>query len=336
MKALILAAGLGTRLKPYTDTCPKPLIPLLNIPMIGYPLHLLEQIGVTDITVNLHHLPEVMKSELPKLLKPDMGLTWSDESDQILDSGGALSKVKDQFDDHFWVANADSFVVGPQRPLEAIYKAHKAQDRLVTLIGLPMFGAGQGRSALWVGPEKGLAAVGTDLDIPGTTPLQYPGLMVLSPRIFDFVPDGPSRLFQDILIPAIESGEKVFVESLSSFSWMESGNPDDYFKATGWGMNQLIVGGAFHPQLVALLNRFAPMSRFGKLGDLIPGTPSPNTFCLIDQFKELDLQANISQYLVLGSGARISLKQDVERLVLGSETIWTDRPEVSQQNLLVL
>lgn len=93
MRALVMAAGLGTRLRPLTDTCPKPLVPVLGKPMIEYVLELLAKHGIKEAMVNIHYLPEHMKKfvdgwnanhRLPKLFVQD-------ESKLILGSGGAVA-----------------------------------------------------------------------------------------------------------------------------------------------------------------------------------------------------------------------------------------------------
>ncbi|MDH5764050.1 MAG: sugar phosphate nucleotidyltransferase, partial [Nitrospinota bacterium] len=60
MKAMILAAGFGTRLRPLTNTVPKPMVPIMNRPILEHTIHLLRRHGILDITINLHHLPELI------------------------------------------------------------------------------------------------------------------------------------------------------------------------------------------------------------------------------------------------------------------------------------
>ena len=65
-KAMILAAGLGTRLRPLTNILPKPLVPLLDQPLLIYHLKQLANIGVEEVVVNLHYLPEIIKETIPR------------------------------------------------------------------------------------------------------------------------------------------------------------------------------------------------------------------------------------------------------------------------------
>ncbi|MBI5139203.1 NTP transferase domain-containing protein [Candidatus Nomurabacteria bacterium] len=108
--AFILAAGLGTRLRPFTDTTPKSLLPLMGIPIIQFVIDLLNEAQVKRVVINMHHLPHVMQEGLKKLDIGDMELIISDESTQLLGSGGGIKKAASYFQDSpFFMLNGDSF-----------------------------------------------------------------------------------------------------------------------------------------------------------------------------------------------------------------------------------
>lgn len=93
MRALVMAAGLGTRLRPLTDHTPKPLVPLLGRPMVEYVLEHLAHYGIQEALVNIHYLPEQMKEfvEQWNKKKKTPKLFIQDESKMILGSGGAIA-----------------------------------------------------------------------------------------------------------------------------------------------------------------------------------------------------------------------------------------------------
>ena len=92
-KAFILGAGFGTRLKPLTFVKPKPLIPVLGKPLIEYSINHLKTIGINQIIVNTHHLPEQFKRELGTGKKYGIKISYSYEP-QILDTGGGLKNIE--------------------------------------------------------------------------------------------------------------------------------------------------------------------------------------------------------------------------------------------------
>lgn len=113
MRAMILAAGLGTRLRPLTDKTPKPLVPLLGRPMICYVLDLLDEAGVKEVLVNVHYLGEQIMEFAEKENKTHASrkIFIQDERQEILGSGGAIGKAARwlfEKEGHAVVLNADS------------------------------------------------------------------------------------------------------------------------------------------------------------------------------------------------------------------------------------
>ncbi len=93
MKAMIFAAGLGTRLKPLTDTMPKALVPLAGKPLLQWQVEKLRDAGITDIIVNVHHFPDMIIDAVRANNGWGCNITISDERDCLLDTGGGLKKA---------------------------------------------------------------------------------------------------------------------------------------------------------------------------------------------------------------------------------------------------
>jgi NDP-sugar pyrophosphorylase family protein len=93
MKAMIFAAGLGTRLKPLTDTMPKALVPLAGKPLLQWQVEKLREAGITDIVVNVHHFPDQIIDAVRANNGWGCNITVSDERDVLLDTGGGLRKA---------------------------------------------------------------------------------------------------------------------------------------------------------------------------------------------------------------------------------------------------
>ena len=95
MKAMIFAAGLGTRLKPLTDTMPKALVPLAGKSLLQWQVEKLRDAGITDIVVNVHHFPDQIIEAVRANNGWGCNITISDERDMLLDTGGGLRKAQD-------------------------------------------------------------------------------------------------------------------------------------------------------------------------------------------------------------------------------------------------
>ena len=93
MKAMIFAAGLGTRLKPLTDTMPKALVPLAGKPLLQWQVEKLRDAGITDIIVNVHHFPDMIIDTIRANEGWGCHIVISDERDLLLDTGGGLRKA---------------------------------------------------------------------------------------------------------------------------------------------------------------------------------------------------------------------------------------------------
>lgn len=223
-RALVLAAGLGTRLRPLTETCPKPLMPLWNVPLIEHVLRLLESWGVEEIAVNLHWQPEQMKAYLAAR-SGRAKLHFSCET-EILGTGGALRPLRDFFaDEPFWVMNADIAAA------------------LDPALLVAAFAAGDGLAATWLEPKKGPRTVESDRrnritcyrsptpDVRGTSTLC--GLHLLSPEIFALLPEKPFCTLVDVFERAMENNRFVDGVTVPGSYWDDAGTVAAYLRIHG-------------------------------------------------------------------------------------------------------
>jgi NDP-sugar pyrophosphorylase family protein len=132
MKAMIFAAGLGTRLGHVTKKIPKALVEVNGMPMIERTILKLKSHGVNDIIINLHHFPDQVKSFLESKTNFGLNISYSDESEQLLETGGGLMKASWFFDDGepFFVHNAD---VLSDIDLSEMWSYHQKHQPLATL-----------------------------------------------------------------------------------------------------------------------------------------------------------------------------------------------------------
>ncbi|MDR3188409.1 MAG: nucleotidyltransferase family protein [Prevotellaceae bacterium] len=132
MKALILAAGLGTRLQPLTDDLPKALAPLGDVTLLEHNLKTLAAQGVTDFIVNVHHKADMVEDFLRRHNNFGLNIAISDERAQLLDTGGGLKHAAWFFDDGkpFLIYNVDIIT---SLSVQRIYEQHLQNGALATL-----------------------------------------------------------------------------------------------------------------------------------------------------------------------------------------------------------
>ena len=138
---MVFAAGLGTRLRPLTNTTPKPLIEVQGKPLIVHALTLLKQTGVQEVMVNAHYLADQISSFLGD--GSQFGLTISlSYEETLLGTGGGLFKVRDFFRDEpaFFVMNSDTLLDVDLKEMMNLHQRTRAQATLLTHIRNPEFG----------------------------------------------------------------------------------------------------------------------------------------------------------------------------------------------------
>ncbi len=214
MKAMVLAAGRGERLRPLTNTLPKALVPVARRPMIDYPLSLLRRHGVRDIIINLHHLGEQIEAYLGDGSKWGLNIAYSKEQ-ELLDTGGGLLKAKPYLEDGtFIVINTDVLI---DLPLGDVLAFHQKNNAAATLVLRPdpladEYGSMEIDS--WGRIQRFLYARPQALASGATATLMFTGVQILEPRIFDFMErDGQLRKFsttKETYPKMLTSGERLF------------------------------------------------------------------------------------------------------------------------------
>lgn len=159
MQAMIFAAGLGTRLKPLTDTMPKALVPLCGKPLLEHLLQKMEAAGVGRAVINIHHFAGMIREFVRQHPRPGMDIRFSDETDLLRDTGGGIRHALPLFDAQqpVLVHNAD---IVSNLDLRRFYAAHRP-DSLATLLVSPRTSSryllfdGNGLLAGWMNTRTG-------------------------------------------------------------------------------------------------------------------------------------------------------------------------------------
>jgi len=223
-KAMVLAAGFGTRLAPLTDRMPKALLDIGGRPVIEYPLRMLAAAGVEEAIVNLHHLGEKIRAALGDGTRYGLRIRYSPE-DPILDTGGAIVHARSLLGaEPFAIANCDA-VLDPD--LEEVWQLHERRGALATLVvradpEAERYGALELDS---VGIVRRFLGKPADVDA-SLERRMFCGVHILSPAIFEHLP--AARVFsitRDLYVPLVVSGAVLCGYDYQGY-WRDVGTPD--------------------------------------------------------------------------------------------------------------
>ena len=218
--AMVLAAGLGKRMRPITDTIPKPLVKVAGKTLLDRGLDTLAAAGVEKAVVNVHYFPEQIVAHVATRRSPEVVI--SDESGGLLDSAGGIVKaLPDLGREPFFIINADTFWIESAEPnLKRLALAWDAtrMDILLMLADLETATGHSGGTDFLVGPDGALRRAGQD-----PSGLIYAGAAILNPAIFSGAPEGPlslNRYFDEAIAKGRLFGMKM------RGSWITVGTPD--------------------------------------------------------------------------------------------------------------
>lgn len=223
MKGVILAAGLGTRLLPLTQTVPKALLPLQNKPLISYPLALLRRYGLKEVAINLHHLGDQIHQTLgdgsPWRLK--IHYSWEKE---ILGTGGGIKKASSLFpNESLLIMNCDVLI---DLSLDEAIQFHKRNKAEATMVLHPRE-PGSPFSPIEVNQEHQIVQIGGETN-PGDW--VYTGVQILEPSFLERLPSGSSGLIEHGYQPALTAGLKICGFPHDGY-WNDIGTLDRYRQA---------------------------------------------------------------------------------------------------------
>ena len=234
MKAIILAAGFGTRLFPLTIDRTKPAIPFLGKPLVGYVAEYVAQFGFKDVVVNLHHQPESVKKSLGDGSQFGVKIHYTLESPEILGTAGALENAKELLQDEtFLVVNGKIIT---DIDLTAALETHRRTKAIATMVLKPnhkrekftMIDVENGQVKGFLGNPMPLTnevfLANEEIRNPKSAipnPLMFTGIHILEPEVFRYIPENQ---FSDIISvfyrPAIAEG-KTIAAHISDGMWYE-------------------------------------------------------------------------------------------------------------------
>lgn len=274
MKALVLAGGKGTRLRPLTENLPKPMVPVANRPQLEHLLLLLRQHGINEVVITLGYCGQ----EIADYFRDgsDLGIRIAYvQEETLLGTGGAIVQAKHHFDDTFLVCNAD---IVTDLNISALIHFHLERNALVTI------------ATTWVEDPTPYGLVETDehgrirrfLEKPSleevTTHYINAGMYVLEPTVLEWFPlRTPLSIEREVFPRLLERGKRMYAFNSESY-WIDMGTPEKYL----------------------LLHRHL-LSRTA----LLPGCKVPEDGIAVDGTSRIHSGARIVAPAIIGPGAEI-------------------------------
>ncbi len=241
MKAMILAAGKGTRVRPITYTIPKPLIPILEKPVMEFLLELLRQHGCQEVMVNVSHLANEIEGYFRDGQRFGVQIGYSFEGriedgnliGEALGSAGGIKRIQNFypfFDDTFVVLCGDALI---DLDLTAVVKWHKAKGSIATVVTKSV-------------PKELVSSYGvvvTDEDDKIKSFQEKPsveealstkintGIYIFEPEIIDYIPSGVEYDIGGELFPKLVANDAPFYATCMDFEWVDIGKVPDYWHA---------------------------------------------------------------------------------------------------------
>lgn len=301
-KAFILGAGLGTRLRPLTETLPKPLVPVWNRPLITYALdHLIADLGIEAFAINTHHCPGAYDTAFPRSIYRERPLLFRHES-VLLDTAGGIDNLRDWLptDEPFLVYNGDILT---DLPLASAVAQHRASGDLVTMI-LRSHG-----DELRVGfdPER-QAVVDLRCVLAPDWPLrfQFTGIYVVSPAFLDHLVPGKVESVVLPMLEVIRKGGRIGGIVIDDGKWSDLGERESYLASL-----PLLAGGfPRHAEAGKGRVRIAPSARIDPSAE-IDGLSSVGAGALIEAGVRL-------RESVIWPGGIVEAGADLHRVIVRS------------------
>jgi len=228
MKAMILAAGFGTRLFPLTIDRTKPAIPFLGKPLVGYVAEYVGRFGIQDVVVNLHHQPDSVIDALGDGSMFGVHIEYTREEPKILGTAGALDNARHLLDRGTFIVVNGKIITDID--IAAALETHQRSGAAATMVLKPNvkrekftvvkvdegFVTGFGDDAQPLTEEEI-----RDAEHEPAAPMMFTGIHILEPRVFDYIPRG---IYSDIVptfyTPALTSGETIAAH-ITSGEWFE-------------------------------------------------------------------------------------------------------------------
>ncbi len=315
MKGFILAAGFGERLRPITEHVPKPLLPVGNLPLVGYAIKLLAYHGITDLIINLHHQGKAIRDALGNGSAYGVQITYSEE-EEILGTGGGLKRMHAALQEQtFVVVNSDTIVdVDLHRALE-VHRAHRALATMVLREDPRQAEFGQievdddGRIRRILGHGGGVEPLRAYM---------FAGVHILEPRFLEYIPPDVNTCINRYAYTKALANDEVLASFVTDGYFADAGTPSRYYDVNIDALERRIkvrhadplAGFALAPK-----REVAEVVRMGKDVELAAAVKLQPPVLLGDGVR-IGEAATVGPYAILQTGVTVARDAVVSRSIL--------------------
>lgn len=245
MRAVLMAGGSGTRLRPLTSDLPKPMVPILNRPIAEHIINLLKRHQITEVVATLHYLPDVLRDYFQDGSNFGVQMTYAVEEDQPLGTAGCVKNIAELLDETFLVISGDSIT---DFDLSAAIEFHKQKKSKATLILTRVpnpieFG-------VVISDEEG--RIRRFLEKPSTSEIfsdtVNTGTYILEPEVLEYLPANTESDFSKELFPLLLSKNEPMYGYIAQGYWCDVGHLDAYREAQYDGLHGKVKLDFAYPQ----------------------------------------------------------------------------------------
>jgi mannose-1-phosphate guanylyltransferase / phosphomannomutase len=306
MRAVLMAGGSGTRLRPLTCDLPKPMVPILNRPIAEHIINLLKRHDIREIIATLHYLPDVMRDYFQDGSDFDVEMTYAVEEDQPLGTAGCVKNIAELLDDTFLVISGDSIT---DFDLSAAIEFHKQKRSKATLVltrvpnpiefGVVITDA-EGRISRFL-EKPSTSEIFSDTVNTGT--------YILEPEVLQYLPANEESDFSKDLFPLLlEKEEPMYGYIAENCYWCDVGHLDAYREAQYDGLYRKVKLDFAYPEQ-------SPGLWIGQ-NTYIDPTAQIDTPVLIGNNCRIGARAKIEAGTVIGDNVTIGADADLKRPII--------------------
>ena len=239
MKAMVLAAGFGKRFQPLTRILPKAMFPVLGRPLLSHTFDLLQSANISEVAVNIHHLPDSIINYFEKEKPPHLNLHFSRE-ERILGTAGGIKKMQGFLEDgSFMLINSDIIT---DIALNQVIDFHKKNNSKLTLVVRQDISPEQYDSIEICEDGRIVHFVGaSSKNIPEkTTRVMFTGIQIMEPEIFERIPAGQfCGTTEDIFPQMVQDGIPIYGYIYDGY-WKDMGNRENYLQVNADALDEKV------------------------------------------------------------------------------------------------